>query len=579
MEKNIIKIYNNKNTICVEILLDFNEIKNKIDFNKYYLVYKNKNNGFDENNFSKVFELEMKEKSYFINSFEIINKEHKTNNQYNQQIINKPFKLFEDKDYQNNNQNIISDCSYLNEDKKKIDNIESEIEEKIKKKNLLEKKIEEDIMTTELLTEENEKWLNRINENVIKVAEIEEAKAKLNDIKAEYSSLQEKYNTDKTKLSTEINNLENNINEKKKELSELKEILIKKQNAFETEKKQKNHELEEKIRKNSTILQHQLNIKEVQNNELKMKKKIEELKNGIGNNVKLYLDNLEEKFLEKIKIVSNHNFNLYIKNLEDLEKMRNDEFLEKKNDLEKLKIELLKMNELNNYKHFNIKCKKCGKNPIKGLLYKCSICKDYYLCDKCEQINYLENTHPHYFLKIRTISKKNKIFDSPKNKVEEEQPPDNKLNIEHVYSLTIKRKLNFNDKFNLYSIEYDFENTKNLNQNDLEKKIDSKNFYSCKIEQKTKFINQNNYNNQIKLIIENNGENKWIINKTFLKIQKNKYFDCEEIILSPLSIKESEEVNLLLKKKCNLETGKYTLLFDFFVEDKKYGEYEIIINI
>ena len=576
MEKNIIKIYNSKNIICLEIPLDFNEIKNKIDFNKYYLVYKNKNNVFDENNFSKVFELEMIEKSNLINSFEILNKEDEINNQYNQQIINKSSKLFEDKGYQNYNQNIISD--YLNEDKKKIDNIESEIEEKIKKKKLLEKKIEEDIMTTELLAEENEKWVNRVNEAVIKVAEIEEAKVKLNDVKAEYNSLQEKYNTDKTKFSTEINNLENNINEKKKELSELKEILIKKQNAFETEKKQKNHELEEEIRKNSTILQHQLNIKEVQNNELKMKKKIEELKNGIGNNVKLYLDNIEKKYLEKIKIVSNHNFNLYIKNLEDLEKMRNDEFHEKKNDLEKLKVELLKMNELNNYKHFNIKCKKCGKNPIKGLLYKCSICKDYCLCDKCEQINYLENTHPHYFLKIRKISKKNNIFDSPKNKVEEEQTPDNKLNIEHIYSLTIKRKLNFNDKFNLYSIEYDFENTKNLNQNDLEKKIDSKNLYSCKIEQKTKFINQNN-NNQIKLIIENNGENKWINNKTFLKIQKNEYFDCEEIILSPLSIKESEEVNLLLKKKSYLEIGKYTLLFDFFVEDKKYGEYEIIINI
>ena len=142
MEKNIIKIYNNKNTICVEILLDFNKIKNKIDFNKYYLVYKNKNNVFNENNFSEVFELEMIEKSYLINSFEILDKKDVINNQYNQQIINKPFKLFEDKDYQNNNQNIISDCSYLNEDKKKIDNIESrnEIEEKIKKKNLLEKK-------------------------------------------------------------------------------------------------------------------------------------------------------------------------------------------------------------------------------------------------------------------------------------------------------------------------------------------------------------------------------------------------------------------------------------------------------
>jgi hypothetical protein len=134
MEKNIIKIYNNKNIICLEIPLDFNEIKNKIDFNKYYLVYKNKNNAFDENNFSKVFELEMIEKSNLINSFEILNKEDEINNQYNQQIINKSSKLFEDKGYQNYNQNIISD--YLNEDKKKIDNIESEIEEKIKKKKL-----------------------------------------------------------------------------------------------------------------------------------------------------------------------------------------------------------------------------------------------------------------------------------------------------------------------------------------------------------------------------------------------------------------------------------------------------------
>ena len=39
--------------------------------------------------------------------------------------------------------------------------------------------------------------------------------------------------------------------------------------------------------------------------------------------------------------------------------------------------------------------------PITGLRYKCSICKDYNLCNICEEINSEINTHPHNFIKIR----------------------------------------------------------------------------------------------------------------------------------------------------------------------------------
>ena len=51
--------------------------------------------------------------------------------------------------------------------------------------------------------------------------------------------------------------------------------------------------------------------------------------------------------------------------------------------------------------HPGIKCNRCGMLPITGLRYKCSIRKDYNLCNICEEINSEINTHPHNFIKIR----------------------------------------------------------------------------------------------------------------------------------------------------------------------------------
>ena len=35
--------------------------------------------------------------------------------------------------------------------------------------------------------------------------------------------------------------------------------------------------------------------------------------------------------------------------------------------------------------------------PIKGIRYKCSVCKDFDYCEECEE----KKPHPHPFLKIR----------------------------------------------------------------------------------------------------------------------------------------------------------------------------------
>jgi len=47
--------------------------------------------------------------------------------------------------------------------------------------------------------------------------------------------------------------------------------------------------------------------------------------------------------------------------------------------------------------HSNVICDGCNVNPIKGIRYKCSVCKDFDYCGVCE--DRLDHEHP--FLKIR----------------------------------------------------------------------------------------------------------------------------------------------------------------------------------
>ena len=47
--------------------------------------------------------------------------------------------------------------------------------------------------------------------------------------------------------------------------------------------------------------------------------------------------------------------------------------------------------------HNHIICDDCGKKYIEGIRYKCAICHDFDLCEKCEA----KSDHPHPFLKIK----------------------------------------------------------------------------------------------------------------------------------------------------------------------------------
>lgn len=47
--------------------------------------------------------------------------------------------------------------------------------------------------------------------------------------------------------------------------------------------------------------------------------------------------------------------------------------------------------------HENVECDGCGVAPIKGIRYKCSICKDFDYCETCEE----RLGHEHPFLKIK----------------------------------------------------------------------------------------------------------------------------------------------------------------------------------
>lgn len=46
--------------------------------------------------------------------------------------------------------------------------------------------------------------------------------------------------------------------------------------------------------------------------------------------------------------------------------------------------------------HNHVECDSCGVVPILGARYKCTVCKDFDYCEKCEQTK----GHPHAFLKI-----------------------------------------------------------------------------------------------------------------------------------------------------------------------------------
>ena len=86
------------------------------------------------------------------------------------------------------------------------------------------------------------------------------------------------------------------------------------------------------------------------------------------------------------------------KKLEELSKQLDQTFLTLKGSLLEICKEFIKKEE-QSYVNFYRTCSKCEENII-GRLYKCTICKDYYLCDNCLVKNSEKHFHSHTFIVI-----------------------------------------------------------------------------------------------------------------------------------------------------------------------------------
>ena len=208
--------------------------------------------------------------------------------------------------------------------------------------------------------------------------ELEILKDNYNKLENEFKDLKNQYQ----KLSDENIGLKKEIDIQKKQMNEKNEEI-----------KKKEEEYKEKISENNS-LQQKIQMTEKQNEEMKKKIKEYEKEKILNDNKIKEIEKNEEKLKNEIS-------SLQVKH-----KNEKDETSKKFNEEINKYIEIIKKIEKEKKPicktiHHEIKCQKCFKEPIVGYRFKCSECKDYDLCQDCEEKNSINGDHPHYFLKIR----------------------------------------------------------------------------------------------------------------------------------------------------------------------------------
>ena len=313
----------------------------------------------------------------------------------------------------------------------------------------------------------------------------------MNDIEGEVDGKNEE-NKNENEININENNLENqqknkvkdNINNENINNDEFKEFEIINQNKNENENN--NNRNDKNFVINQLLKQNDINLIKYENIKKNIYNKIIEKSEKRLNEIKLKLFEEIENSIPKIII-------------NEIQKSINSS-----------KCETI---------HKNIQCSKCGIPSIKGYRYKCPICYNYNLCEKCES----EIEHKHDLLKIKKFIENNN--------------PDLK---EHLlnYSFTI----DFKEPDKKYYIEDD-------KPIELELKI-------------------------------KNVESNWT-NDTYLICNKKKsklYFENYHL----KKIKTNEEKNIkisLNSENEQIEDGEYTIFFSLQVQNKIYGEKDLKINI
>jgi len=303
--------------------------------------------------------------------------------------INKKIIINEDINLEKDKENDIE----IKKDENKID-LEKENEEEIKKD---ENKI--------ILEKENEVEIKKDENNIILEKENEIEIKKDDDI-----------NSEKENKIEIIKDEDNNSNKANKiEIRKDDDIILDKENINSININLINNQIKEKIPDSDNFnLFDSDNIKKININSdsfLKIQNNNNLIKidsNNLGNIdsseinlIKFDKNNSNSFVFEENKEIEEDEFNKNIENIisSNIDNIKDDIIhsilLESSKIQQKTKIN--KVNPTNNYIHKNYECDICKMHPIKGIRYHCLECKDYDICEKCEE----KFNHPHPLYKVK----------------------------------------------------------------------------------------------------------------------------------------------------------------------------------
>ena len=139
-----------------------------------------------------------------------------------------------------------------------------------------------------------------------------------------------------------------------------------------------------------------------------MKKKCyDEMNRNYQNILQEKIQEIQKSIIKDVEQQNKNIFDNYVIQFEELEQKRENDYNEMSRIVINNEQKEEQMSELMvKTPHYGIKCEECGKNPIYGNRYKCSVCKNYNLCEDCEEINSQKKKHKHNFIKIRKAERK-----------------------------------------------------------------------------------------------------------------------------------------------------------------------------
>ena len=287
-----------------------------------------------------------------------------------------------------------------------------------------DKENEEEIKKDEnkiILEKENEVEIKKDENNIILEKENEIEIKKDDDINSEKENKieiikDEDNNSDKENKIEIIKDEDNNSNKANKiEIRKDDDIILDKENINSININLINNQIKEKIPDSDNFnLFDSDNIKKININSdsfLKIQNNNNFIKidsNNLGNIdsseinlIKFDKNNSNSFVFEENKEIEEDEFNKNIENIisSNIDNIKDDiihSILLESSKIQQI-TKINKVNPTNNYIHKNYECDICKMHPIKGIRYHCLECKDYDICEKCEE----KFNHPHPLYKVK----------------------------------------------------------------------------------------------------------------------------------------------------------------------------------